>query len=75
MSASISICSSVTPGGHRVGRGVGERDPDVLGLGAVDQVAEDPAAAAEALAVAALAAEPARAAGGDARDEHPVARP
>ena len=60
-------------GGHRVGRGVGERDPHVLGLGAVDRVAEDPAAAAEALAVAALPAEAAGAAGGDARDEHPVA--
>ena len=60
-------------GGRRVGRGVGERHPDVLGLGAVDLVAEDPAAAAEALAVAALAAEAARAARGDARHEHPVA--
>ena len=49
-------------GRHRVGRRVGERDPDVLGLGAVDLVAEDPAAAAEALAVAALPAEAARAA-------------
>ena len=36
-------------------------------------VAEDPAAAAEALAVAALAAEAARAARGDARHEHAVA--
>ena len=34
---------------------------------------EDPAAAAEALAVAAFAAEPAGAARGDARDQHPVA--
>ena len=58
---------------HRVGGGVGERHPDVLGLGAVDLVAEDPAAAAEALPVAALAAEPARAARGDAGDEHAVA--
>ena len=36
-------------------------------------MAEDPAAAAQALAVAAFPAEPARAAGGDARDEHPIA--
>ena len=34
---------------------------------------EDPSATAETLAVAALAAEPARAARGDARHEHPVA--
>ena len=73
MSASIRICSSVDAGGHLVGRRVGERDPHVLGLGAVDLVAEDPAAAAEALAVAALPAEAARAARRDARDEHPVA--
>ena len=73
MSASISSVLVGDPGRGRVGRGVGERDADVLGLGAVDLVAEDPAAAAEALAVAALAAEPARAARGDARDEHPVA--
>ena len=72
MSASSSACSS----GHCVGQGVrarvGERDPDVLGLGAVDQVAEDPAAAALALAVAALAAEAAASAGADAGDQHPV---
>ena len=49
-------------GGHRVGRRVGERDAHVLGLRAVDLVAEDPAAATEALAVAALPAEAARAA-------------
>ena len=47
------------PLGHRVGRGVGEGNPDVLGLGAVDHVAEDPAAPAQALAEAALPAEPA----------------
>ena len=39
--------------GDTVGRRVGERHPHVLRLGAVDLVAEDPAAAAEALAVAA----------------------
>ena len=47
--------------------------PHVLGLGAVDRVTEDPPATAEALAVAALAAEAARAARRDAGDEHPVA--
>ena len=55
--------------------GVRERHPRVLGLEAVDQVAEDPAAAAGAEAVAALLAEAAAAARGDARDEHAVARP
>ena len=73
MSASIRSSSSVHPRRRRVGRGVGERDTDVLGLGAVDLVTEDPAAAAEALAVAALAAEAAGAARGDARHEHLVA--
>ena len=43
------------PVGLQVGRRVGERHPHVLGLGAVDLVAEDPAATAEALAVTALA--------------------
>jgi hypothetical protein len=55
-----------------VGGRVGEGDAHVLGLGAVGGVAEDPAAAAEALAVAAFPAEAARAARGDARHEHPV---
>ena len=32
MSASISTCSSVSPSGTRVHRGVGERDARVLGL-------------------------------------------
>ncbi len=61
------------PGRHRIGRVVGERDADVLGLGAVDLVAEDPATAAGALPVAGLAAEPARAAGADAGHQHPIA--
>ena len=56
MSASISAASSLTPLRQRVQRRVGERDPHELGLGAVDEVAEDPAAAAEALSVAARAA-------------------
>ena len=73
MSASIRICSSVHARGYGVGRGVGERNADVLGLGSVDLVTEDPTAAAEALAVAALAAVAARAARGDARDEYVVA--
>ena len=46
--------------GHRVGGGVGEGHPDVFGLGAVDEVAEDPTSAAEALSVTALAAVAAR---------------
>src|ERR1035441_6091276 len=44
---------------HPVGRCVGKRHPAVLGLSPVDLVAEDPAAAAEALPAVALAAEPA----------------
>ena len=60
-------------GRHRVGGRVGERHAHVLGLGAVDLVAEDPPAAAEALAVSSVPAEAARTARRDARDEHPVA--
>ena len=52
---------------------VGERDARVLGLEAVDQVAEDPAATAEALSVAALLAEAAAPAGGHAGEQDPVA--
>ena len=52
--------------GHCVGGSVGEGDPDELGLGAVDEVAEDPTSASEALPVAALAAEAASSAGTDA---------
>ena len=60
-------------GRDRVGRQIGERDPHELGLRAVDLVAEDPAAAAEALAGVALPAVLARAARRDARHEHAVA--
>ena len=55
-------------------RRVGERDAHVLGLCAVDRVAEDPASAAEALAVAGVAAVAARSARGDARHEDAIAR-
>src|SRR5580700_6584096 len=58
--------------GYAVGGGVGERDADVLGLGAIDLVAEDPAAGAQALPVAAFAAEPAGPAGADAGDQRAV---
>ncbi|GAA3246276.1 hypothetical protein GCM10020256_73830 [Streptomyces thermocoprophilus] len=60
-------------GGQRVHRQVGVGDADVLGLCAVDEVAEDPASAAAALAVHRLAAVGAPAAGRDAGDQHPVA--
>ena len=53
--------------------GVGVRHPDVLGLRAVDLVAEDPAAALQALPVARLAAVPAASAGADAGDQNTVA--
>ena len=46
-------------GGSGIGRRVGERHAHVLGLRAVDLVAEDPPAAAEALPVLRLAAVPA----------------
>jgi hypothetical protein len=59
--------------GELVGGGVGEGDPGVLGLDAVDAVAEDPAAAAQALAGVAGAAEAAAPAGGDARQPDAVA--
>ena len=58
---------------HLVDGRVGERNAGELGLEPVDQVAEDPAAAAGAEAVVALAAEAAAAARRDARDEHAVA--
>jgi hypothetical protein len=53
--------------------GIRERHSRILRLQAVDQVAEDPTAAAGAEAVAALLAEPAATAGRDARDKHAVA--
>ena len=62
------------PIGSRVRRRVGERYADEFGLRAVDLVTEYPTAAADALAVATLPAEPARAACGDTRDEDLVAR-
>ena len=59
----------------RIRRRVCERHSHVFGLGAVDHVSEDPSAAAEALSVPALSAEPARAARGDARHEDAIADP
>ena len=59
--------------GHLVDGVVGERHPRVLGLESVDHVPEDPAAAAQALAVAGLLAEAAAPAGADARHQHAVA--
>ena len=73
MSASMRISSSFDAVGDGVGGGVGEGHPHEFGLGAVDHVAENPSATAEALAVAALAAVAARAARRDARHEHAVA--
>ena len=43
------------PGGHAIGGRVRERHPDLLGLRAVDEVAQDPSATADALAEAAAA--------------------
>src|SRR5438132_7719011 len=60
-------------GGHRIGRVVRERHPDVLRLRAIDAVSEDPATAAAALAIAAVPAVAAPTAGADARDQYPVA--
>lgn len=51
------------------------RHAHVLGLGAVDQVTEDPASASPAMAVHGLATIGAAAAGGDAGDQDPVPRP
>src|SRR5580693_3936929 len=51
---------------------IGERDADVLGLGAITRVAEDPAAG-QALPVAGLTAEPACPARADAGDQYTVA--
>ena len=68
-------CSLVTLFRHRVQRGVGVGDADRLGLGAVDQVTEDPADAADRLAVRGHAplAVLQQAALGDGGDEHAVA--
>jgi hypothetical protein len=60
--------------GHRVRRRVSERDAHILGLRPVDQVTENPAAPTQALPVPSLATKAARAASGDAGDEHAVAR-
>ena len=57
-----------------VRRRVGERDPNVLGLGSVDEVTEDPSTSAGAEPVPSLAARWAPPARGDAGDEHTVAR-
>ena len=61
--------------GHEVHRRLGERDARVLGLHAVDQVAEDPADPADGLAVGGHPglARPAAPARGDRGHEHPVA--
>lgn len=59
--------------GQTVHGQVREGNTDVFGLGAVDQVAQDPAATAQALAARLPPAVVAASAGGDARDEDPVA--
>ena len=58
---------------HLVHRSVGKRDACVFRLESVDQMAEDPAAAPGAEAVVALLAEATATAGGDARDQYPIA--
>src|SRR5206468_3509630 len=60
-------------GGRRIRRCIRKRHAHILRLRAVDQVAEDPATAAETLTVVALATESTRAAGGDAGHQHLVA--
>ncbi len=55
-----------------VRRGVGEGHPDELGLRPIDEVTQDPATTAEALAVAAFPAESAPSTGADARHEDPI---
>ena len=61
------------PRRDRIGGGIGERHPDLLGLGPVDVVTQDPASSAETLPESVVPTEPAPPAGGYARDEHPVA--
>src|ERR1019366_8117593 len=56
--------------GHRIGGGVGKGHADQLRLGPVNEVPEDPAAAAEALPIATFAAVAAPSARGDARNKH-----
>jgi hypothetical protein len=58
--------------GCEVGGGVGVGHPYVFGLGAVDEVTEDPAAATQTLARMAVAAVAATSACADARHQHPV---
>jgi hypothetical protein len=62
----------VRPGRERVEARVGVRNADVLGLGPVDEVSEDPAAV-RAVRVHPLPAGPALPAGGDAGDDDFVA--
>ncbi len=57
------------PGGDEVGGRVGERHPHELRLGSVDQVAEDPSAATQALSVAAFPAETTESTGRDAGNQ------
>ena len=73
MSARNRTCSSLSSLRDLVDGVVGERHARVLGLQAVDQVPEDPAAAAEALTVAALLAVAAAPARAHARHQHAVA--
>ena len=73
MSATIRTCSSDTPAGTGYVDVSANGTRTILGLGPVDEVAEDPSTTAETLPVAALATEAARAARGDARDEHAIA--
>jgi hypothetical protein len=58
--------------GSEVRGGVGEGHSHVLGLGAVDPVAEDPSSAAEALAIHAFPAVAARPARRDAGHQHSI---
>jgi hypothetical protein len=62
------------PGWGRIGRGVGEGNPDIFSLGPVDLVSENPSAPAQALPVSGLAAVAAGTTRTDARHQDPVAR-
>src|SRR5665213_3262023 len=60
------------PGGQPIGRGASEGHSDVLGLGTVDEVTEDPTSADQALAISTVAVVAAAPAGADARHEYSV---
>ena len=70
---SCAVIIAASPIGPAPRGVVSERNPHILGLSAVDEMAENPTAAAQALPVAAVAAVSAATARGDTRHQDPIA--